>query len=250
MEELIFFAVLIFFSIIESIARSRKQRKGGPLPEVPTEWPPEEQELPRRRPSAPPPRTSAPPSYDEDASFDARLPKDEGRSLEDLTYADRETSYDEKASSEEERSRREASSESMIPDDIWEEIRGIAREARVELPPPRPKPQPRPQRKAPLPQQRRAPQPRARPTAPPPKTTASLRDHPVHLSHAGYGTDPSERARSEQDVLQKVERAGHADVAAVRQQLRSQRGHALRQAFILQEVLGPPTASKPDRFSE
>jgi hypothetical protein len=44
--------------------------------------------------------------------------------------------------------------------------------------------------------------------------------------------------------------ATHANALAVHQQLRSQGAHALRQALILQEVLGPPAASKPDRFSE
>ena len=47
MEELIFFAVIIFFSIVESIARSRKAKRGGgsegSLPELPdpSEWVPE-----------------------------------------------------------------------------------------------------------------------------------------------------------------------------------------------------------------
>src|SRR5688500_2159659 len=122
MEELIFFAVLIFFSIIESIARSRKQRRGGgQLPgipgEAPPEWDVERAGRPTPRPApGPRPRMSEVPSYDDDGSFDA------------------EPSFDEVASSEEERRKRAASSESMIPADIWEEITGIAREAKVELP--------------------------------------------------------------------------------------------------------------------
>jgi hypothetical protein len=264
MEELIFFAVLIFFSIVESIARSRKQRKGGgPLPEIPDEASPEwegaERPRPRPSPSARPrPRMSEVPSYDDDASFDARA------------SSETEPSFDEAATSEEERGRRSASSESMIPADIWAEIEGLAREAKVELPAPRPKSQPRlppkPQPKVPTPP-RRGPQPgrpapktppRPRPTAPPRKPTAPQRPtaiegtpaHPVHLSHTGYGTDPSERARSAQDALQSAEVAVHADASAVRNQLRGGGSHALRQALILHEVLGPPVSSKPDRFSE
>jgi hypothetical protein len=266
MEELIFFAVLIFFSIIESIARSRKQRKGGgQLPELPDEAPTEREREARRverprprpqpRPSQPRPRMSDVPSYDDDASFDARA------------SSESEPSFDDVGASEEERRRRASSSESMIPSDIWEEIAGLAREAKVELPAPRPKPQPRvpPAPKTPLPPPRRGPQPSRPPAAktpqrprpatarkPAPQRPAASEGtpaHAVHLSHAGYGTDPSERARSAQDVRQSAEPV-HADALAVRNQLRGQGPHALRQALILHEVLGPPVSSKPDRFSE
>jgi hypothetical protein len=246
MEELIFFAVLIFFSIVESIARSRKKQKGGPPPEMPEA---ERAERPTHRPSPRPrPRMSEVPSYDDDVTSEA------------------ETSFDDVASSEEERRQRAASSESMIPADIWEEISGLAREAKVELPAPRPKPQPRPQVQ--LPQPRRVPQPklpapklpqRPGPAAPQPrKPTAPARppslegtaSHPVHRSHAGYGTDPSTRARSQQDVLEPLAPAVNADASAVREQLRSQGAQGLRQAVILYEIFGPPVSSKPDRFSE
>src|SRR5688572_11887653 len=137
MEQLIFFAVIIFFSIIESIARSRKQRQGGQLPPAPGEAPPEweaewKPEQPRQRPMRPPPGRSDVPSYDDDASFDART-SEEGRTSE----AGR--SFDETASSEEERRKRAASSESMIPADIWEEIAGLAAKVELPVPPPRPK---------------------------------------------------------------------------------------------------------------
>ena len=71
MEELIFFAVIIFFSILESIARSRKAKKGGgadgPLPD-PVEW---EVQLPDLEPG----RTSRQggsdlETYDDDPSYD------------------------------------------------------------------------------------------------------------------------------------------------------------------------------------
>jgi hypothetical protein len=194
------------------------------------------------------------PSYDDDASFDARA------------SSEREPTFDDVATSEEQRRRRASSSESMIPADIWEEIAGLAREAKVELPAPRPKAQPKlPPRPQPLPQPpRRGPQPsrpvpksapktpqRARPQAPPKKPAAleGTAAHAVHLAHAGYGTDPSERARSAQDVRQSAAPV-HADALAVRSQLRGRGANALRQALILHEVLGPPVSSKPDRFSE
>jgi hypothetical protein len=202
MEELIFFAVLIFFSIIESIARSRKQRQGGgQLPELPDEeareaqakWEAEQAERSRRRRVRP-------------------------------------------------------------PTSIGEEIAGLAREAKVELPAPRPKPRPRlPQTQ--LPQERRVPGPRkpapraaparSRP-APPSPAFEGTPAHAVHLSHVSYGSDPSERARSAEDGLDPLARSLSADAAAVRRQLRGQGAHALRQALILQEVLGPPVASRPD----
>jgi hypothetical protein len=259
MEQLIFFAVLIVFSILESIAKSRRQKKSGPpLPEPPPEPESEYQWPPPRRDPAGHPRTSVPPSYDEDASFDSRLPADEARSLE------AQTSYDQTAASEQERRRRDASSESMIPADIWEEIAGLAREAKVELPAPAPRPRPgqlpRPQPSQPrrVPEGRKPaakPPARPRPYAPPPRIPpAPARlpdvegrpDHAVHLSHAGYGTDPSERAASAQDALRPLAQPVNADATAVRAQLRGQGASALRQALILHEILGPPAASKPD----
>jgi hypothetical protein len=260
MEELIFFAVLIFFSIVESIARSRKRRGGGTLPDVPedvaremeTQWEAEQAQRRQRVRSRPP--TSEVPTYDDDTSFDARTAGEvEGRSF-DVRSSEAEPTFDEAASTDAERNKRAASSESMIPADIWEEIAGLAREAKVELPAPRPKPRPRlPQTQ--LPQERRVPGPkrpapkptpaRPRPTPPSPAFEGTPA-HTVHLSHVGYGSDPSERERSAQDGLDPLARTLSADAAAVRRQLRGQGAHALRQALILQEVLGPPVASRPD----
>jgi len=278
MEELIFFAVLIFFSIVESIARSRKQRKGGgPLPDVPPDWEQEWERQSRAEPAgqSPRPRPRLPqqgrpevPSYDDDESFDARTSAEEGRSFEVRSSSEAEPSFDEAASSETERKKRAESSESMIPSDIWEEIAGLAREAKVELPlpPPRPKPQPKPrptgQRRELPPEPRRAqPRPasvklpplRTRPTPPSPIAEPALEGtaaHAVHQSHTGYGTDPSERARSAQDGLDPLARLLDADAAAIRQQLRSKGAHALRQAMILYEVVGPPVGSRPGPYSE
>jgi hypothetical protein len=265
MEELIFFAVLIFFSIIESIARSRKQRQGrGQLPDAPAEVPSElegrweaEQEKLRQQRQRARPKMSDVSSYDDDTSFDARTAgQEEGRSF-DVTRGEAEHSFDEDASSDAERGKRAASSESMIPADIWEEIAELARDAKVELPAPRPRPRPKiPQTQ--LPPERRVPQAkpspmRPRPSAPTPRPRVlpapaleGTPDHLVHASHVGYGSDPSERERSAQDGLDPLARSLNADAAAIRLQLRGRGAHALRQALILQEVLGPPLASRPD----
>jgi hypothetical protein len=74
--------------------------------------------------------------------------------------------------------------------------------------------------------------------------------HVVHQAHVGFGTDPSERARSAQDGLDPLARRLSADAYAVHKQLRTGGRHALRQAVILQEVLGPPVATRPDRYQE
>ncbi|MGE0159139.1 MAG: hypothetical protein AB7T31_06960 [Gemmatimonadales bacterium] len=264
MEQLIFFGVIIFLSIVESIARSRKQPKGGPLPEMPPEWEAERAEQARRQrtPRRPLPRTDLP-TYDQDTSFDARA------------TAEVERSYDEVASSEEERRKRMASSESMIPQDLWEEIAGLA-QAKVDRPAPGQRPA-APKRPQPPVQQRTQPRtvpkpqrpvqrggatqptsPLAKPRAQTPPRPVLPRAaepavegaaaHAVHLSHAGYGTDPSGRAPSAQDGLDPIVRALDPDAAAVREQLRAGGVHALRQALILQEVLGPPASTRPDPF--
>ncbi len=194
MEELIFFAVIIFFSIIESIARRRKQRSAG-SPPIPEEWEPEEKGR-------------------------------EWRSETDEVEAPRRSG-----------------SEAMIPGDIWEEIAGLARgrmrqlETQPEAPPPPPPVQ----------------------TPPPATLPARLgwgkrtpkvgQAHRVHLSHVEYGTDPSSRTRSAHDQIDPLARGLSADVKAVRKQLRHGR-HALRQAVILQEVLGPPVSIRPEGFRE
>jgi hypothetical protein len=72
----------------------------------------------------------------------------------------------------------------------------------------------------------------------------------VHLAHAGYGTDPSSRAPSEQDGLDPLARRLSADQAAVREQLRRRGHHGLRQAVILQDILGPPASMRADMLSD
>jgi len=71
-------------------------------------------------------------------------------------------------------------------------------------------------------------------------------EHIVHGSHIGYGTDPSQRAPSEQDGLDPLAEHLGTDAGAVHQLFASRDSHALRQAIILQEVLGLPSAFRGD----
>jgi len=213
MEELIFFAIIIFFSIIDGIARARKQKKQGQLPDesspVPEDWEWEDDQVE---------------SYDSGPSYEKpyqvrRSPGSAQRTtLPEYTgpYGkDRET-----------RPASPKSSQGMIPADIWQEIAGLARGRQ-----PAPEPDPSPTEIEPIP-----PRP--------------LGVHPVHRAHAGFGTDPSSRARSAEDGLDPLRRTLSRDASAVRRQLRSHRKSALRRAVILQEVLGPPAATRPERFLE
>jgi len=217
MEQLIFFAVIIIFSIIESVARSRKKRMGGQLP-PPQDW---ESDEPERDWSREPTTATydAEPSYDE-VQLGGESPSNEGA--------------------------RRAGSEGMIPSDIWEEIAGLARTRMEQLEKPAP-----PQPTAPPPR-RAGGITRAGGVTPPGRAPTPPRvpaQHRVHRAHAGYGTDPSSRARSAQDGLDPLARTVSLDIASVRRQLRLGGRHALRQAVILQEILGPPASMRPEPFA-
>ena len=208
MGELVFFAIIILFSVLESVARARKQREGGGA-----EGPVEREGRPRPEGRRRRPREEA-----------GRVTRPEGA-----------------------RSAERESSERMIPEELWEEIAGLA----AGRPAPskagkkggvakRPRPRPR--------------QAEPRPQAPSSGSVPELRgrftpkalevEHPVHLSHAGYGTDPSERAKSEQDWRPSED--GNRNAKRVRALLRGSGADALKQAVILREVLGPPVAMRDD----
>ena len=125
------------------------------------------------------------------------------------------------------------SSESMIPDRIWEEILDVVQGPTPNLPEPG--------------TTHRPPSPTRTPR-PPPEVRAQV--HRVHSAHREYGTDPSTRSPSEQDGLDPLAVKLSADVVAVRRQLRSKGAGSLRQAVMLQEILGVPAAVRPDRFDE
>ena len=212
MEQLIFFAVIIFFSIIDSIARSKKKKQqqmgtGPPVPKTP-----DVRE-----------RSRSVPRYDTERTHDAQPTYEAERTHEQQPTYDTDPSYDVGPSYDDDVPE-EAGSQEMIPADIWEEVAGLAR-GRTSAP--------------------------TRPVPPPPVVVLpSVETHLVHRAHTGYGTDPSSRARSAQDGLDPLATRTSADAVAVRSQLRREGAHALRQAVILREILGPPAAIRPDRFEE
>lgn len=214
MGELIFFAVIILFSILESIARKKKAGQQVPVPGEPesVDWDEDEGSILGDR------------FPDQTEDFGAP-----GGELSEYMRPSGGTSEGEGRSSE-----------SMIPAEIWEEISGLTggRGAGV---PTRPSP-------------RRPTRPREQPTEPAVRVATSSRErgparpeHRVHLAHALYGTDPSSRPPSEQDTLDPFARSLSADAAQVRNVLSGRGGaHALRQAIILHEVLGPPPSLRDE----
>ena len=125
MEELIFFGVIILFSILESIARSRKKRAGGGAPQIPGEWEPEAD------------------TEDEGESWRTAAPAG-GRGGPGETRGRYSQPYGTTAG----RGRPGTSgSEGIIPADIWEEIAGLAEgsEARRKGPEPVATPAPPPE---------------------------------------------------------------------------------------------------------
>ncbi|MGD2044725.1 MAG: hypothetical protein PVJ80_07680 [Gemmatimonadota bacterium] len=225
MEQLIFFAIIIVFSIIDSIARSKKKRQqqtggsGQDTSSVPDErdW---KDELP---------------TYDEEPSYDdtyeVETTQQKRETLPPYTgpYGSRETAKKESP----------GSSEGMVPADIWEEIAGLAR-GRTPA-----------RRSAPKPPEPIETTPAEAEPIPVRATRVGWRpEHRAHRSHRDFGTDPSTRRRSEQDNLDPMKVGLSRDVRSVRRQLKTHTRSALRRAVILQEVLGPPAAAAPERFPE
>lgn len=239
-EELIFFAVIILFSIIESIARSRK-KKGGGIEHAPPPSDRDRKEYDFEWAQTP---VDELPTYDDDPSYDDQPSYDDAH--EEPTPAPRSLS--------------KSSAETLLPSDLLSELATVLQESTaqtVRVPkqsPPLPKPDPvesrtssLPTRRAetrPVPSRSRVPTPRRRG---PPHLHGQ---HPVHLAHAGYGTDPSERPPSEQDGLDPLARFLSEDAKAIRGQLLSRDASALRQAIVLQEVLGKPIALRSDHLSQ
>lgn len=208
MGELIFFAVIILFSVLESIARKRKEREAEQEGEGDT-WTPapvERQPRTERRPREP-----------------SRLPERGASTREGL----------------------EEPSETMIPADIWEEIAGLAT---GRPPAPREAETGTGREGAPLEVEEISDEIRGQEISPVRRyrgtrlpSTAEV--HPVHSAHLEFGTDPSERTPSALDWRPDGPRNPNA--RRVRALLRGSGGaDGLKQAVILQEVLGPPTSMK------
>ncbi len=216
MEELIFFGILILFSILESISRRRKAKARGDAEE------PGELEAPEWQPH--PPWEDELPTYDADGSYDDAA---------------------------EEVGPRPDRARSGSAADLWAELAGLATgthggpEARTRsIPrqsPPLPDSPPVEARQQPVLSERQSAVPR-RLARHPLEPVATEAEHPVHRAHLGFGTDPSSRAPSEQDVLAGLPPPRHARSVAVRAQLRSHKASQLREAILLKEVLEPPVA--------
>jgi hypothetical protein len=144
----------------------------------------------------------------------------------------------------------------MVPADVWAEIAELARGGRpqerrsqggaptyVPAPvPPSSLPEPTPARVGrDTGRARGRPEPVGRGSR-----AVTMPGEAVHQTHREYGTDPSQRAASEQDGLDPLAESLSADAREVRDMLSSGSGHRLRQAFILHELLGPPVATKDD----
>ena len=218
MEELIFFGLIIFFSILDGIVRKKRQGGAAELPELPdsAEW----------NDPAPRPRGEVS-TYDADPSYDdvwkAEMPGGGGRRYQ----------ADEPAAADGPR----------VPSDIWEEIAALARgESRA--PPP-----------AGVDDMASAPRegvggsglPARRPPASPIRrsevgTGGDLTEHAIHRAHAGYGTDPSSRRPS---LPATTDARESRDVRAVKDMLAGGRSQ-LRRAVILQETLGPPVSLRDE----
>jgi len=213
-EELIFFAVIIFFSILESVARSKRakaRKESGQAEPEQFEWaqtPPWERELP---------------SYDQDPSYDDRIrgaePRRSGAPTSDVR-GEREE-YGPKTGAE-----RAA--------ELLAELAGLSGpDAGRRRPEARPIPAPH----------QSPPLPTSTGTfggAEVARRGVEIGEHEIHRAHAGYGTDPSERVRSREDFAPSAPSAAARDAMAVRAELLGGGTSALRRSIILTEVLGQP----------
>ena len=214
MEELIFFGVIILFSILDAIAKKKRQQAGEVEAPEPEGWQdPEEGVTPWEPP----------------------IPKDpDGDGIPGSPRPEYTRSYGERGASG------PGSSEGMVPTDIWEEIGALARGERE----PAPDPEPEPWEVSPAPREEPARE-RLPATSPIRRSQVGQREvgsHPVHRSHAGYGTDPSERPTS----LPPRSGGPSREVRAVRAALVEGGPRLARQAVILREVLDKPLAYRED----
>jgi hypothetical protein len=230
MEQLILVAVIVVFSILEAAARRQKRRQGGAgagSPPLPEEWAEEPES--RREPQP----ASSYESYDHDPSFDDAVEEPFQRRIEGDASPGRQAG--------EERTPAPRSSEDLIPRDIWEEIAALARGERPTGSRPPPAPRKEPASPAPPPSRiHRVPQePRGSARHPVPARAS----HPVHDTHPELGRPVSERLTS--PARRTAGSRPGKDVQAVRRLLAGG-GTSLRQAVILQDILGPPASQRRD----
>jgi hypothetical protein len=243
MGEFLFFAVIIFFSIIESIARKRKAEKAGEDGAVPTEL---QDELERRFAWANQPAVESP-GFDDEPSSPADASAEEVRERARRSFrGGTQQAYREA----EEPERDTAAPPRMSPGDLLAELSGLVgtleserQDARtLQIPAQSPSLDVRsaPGR-APARTASRVPA-RSAPQLPAASTSRVRPASGIHSTHEGYGTAPSGRAPSQQDGLDPLRRRLSGDARAVRDQLMSHSASSLRRALILREVLGPPVS--------
>ncbi len=221
MDGLVFLVVIVLFSLLEGVLR--KQKAGRMLPpgqspeDEPYEFAQEEAYLPSYDDD---------PSYDDQPSHDARLPDYHSSTERAAQSPGRSRMAPQVGPPESE----------ALTKQLWEEIAGLAAgrsvvSATSEQP------------------VTRVLRSEAEAVGRGPSREVQARpEHFVHRSHAGYGTDPSTRAASQQDGLDPLAQRLGADAGAVHALFASGDTHALRQAIILQEVLGPPAALRGDPY--
>lgn len=234
MEQLIFFGVIILFTILESSARKKRAQRRAEEQAGAEDHPPLQAEWEEQASDAGFSTYDAEPADEDDGISGEPLPR----------YERPYESHDE--SDEDVAAEQETSQGVAPPRGLFAELAGLA--ARLEEAS-RQASQP----SSPIPVAGEEPPPAepSRAVVPPESgfEPAEVRpEHMIHSAHADYGTDPSERAPSKEDGLDPLAVSLSVDALAVRRQLRSHNVHALRQAIVLQEVLGPPAALRGDRF--
>jgi hypothetical protein len=236
MDGLVFLVVIVVFSLLEGVLRKKKAaqqaRLSGQAPDDGQYGPTQDGQLEDGRYGLVQEQFEA--TYDGEPSYDDDPPAyDEAHGI--LEYSNQ---YTEAPPS------KPAPSETLIPKDVWEELAALVSGAQpqasdLERPAP---PAPRAETTAVA---------RTETTAVTQRATRGLTtrpEHIVHDAHAAYGTDPSQRAPSEQDGLDPLAEHLGADARAVHQLFASRDSHALQQAIILQEVLGLPAAFRGDPY--
>jgi len=230
--ELIFFVLIVLFSILESVARKRKegQEKGGGAEERRGDGgsgrPGRQRGGERSAPDPHSEREGAPVSEDSTGM----IPDDLWAELEDMLGAGSRQPGGEEG--REVGSLDPGGAPSSAP---GEEAEPVGYADRTSPSPSEPSPRP-----AGVPStatSRKAPRP-------PVGLPSPGEPHPVHRSHIGFGTDPSERAAVEAAAAPTAKSPlQHEKTDRLRAVLRGERGReAVREAVLLREILGPPVA--------
>ena len=228
MDGLVFLVVIVLISLLEGVLRKQKAGRMLPPGQSPEnelhEFTQEEADLP---------------SYDDDPSYDEQPSDDDQPSRGDRLadyHSPTERAVQSLGPSQVAPQVGPSESEALTKQ-LWEDIAGLAAGRSVVSPTPDP----------PVTLVRQSAEATAVGRGPSREVQARP-EHFVHRSHAGYGTDPSTRAASEQDGLDPLAERLGADAGAVHALFASRDPHALRQAIMLQEVLGSPAALRGDPY--